>query len=156
MTKQWMKYFAVAAMATGLGFAQTTPTAPQPSPGKAMANRRAMFRRRMMDALALTPAQQQQAKTIFQQARQNAAPIRQQMQQNRQAMAAAVKANDTAQIQSLAAQQGTLAGQAAAVRAESMAKFYSTLTPDQKAKADQFQQKVHQRMQQRKAGNNGE
>jgi len=114
-----------------------------------------MLRRRLMQALNLTPAQKQQARAIFQQAKQSAQPIRQQLQQNREAFAAAVKANDTAQIQALASQQGTLAGQVAAIRGESMAKFYSTLTPDQKTKADQIQQKIQQRLQQRKPGSNG-
>jgi len=114
-----------------------------------------MLRRRLMQALNLTPARKQQARAIFQQAKQSAQPIRQQLQQNREAFAAAVKANDTAQIQALASQQGTLAGQVAAIRGESMAKFYSSLTPDQKTKADQIQQKIQQRLQQRKPGSNG-
>jgi Spy/CpxP family protein refolding chaperone len=37
---------------------------------------------------------------------------------------------------------------------EAMAKFYQTLTPEQKAKADQIQQRIQTRMQQRKAGHN--
>ncbi len=147
MTK-YLKFVAAAALAAGMAFAQ----APAPAPGKIKP--RAMVRRRVMKTLDLTAAQKQQAKTIFQQARQNSAPIRQQLQQNREAMATAVKANDTAQIQSLASRQGTLQGQAAAIRAESMAKFYSNLTPDQRTKADQMRQRVQQRMQRRK-GNNG-
>ena len=37
-----------------------------------------------------------------------------------------------------------------AIRAEAMSKFYATLTPDQRAKADQIQQRVQQRMSQHK------
>ena len=77
------------------------------------------------------------------------------MKQNRQAFAAAVKANDTAQIQTLAGQQGNLMGQVAAIRGASMARFYSTLTPDQRTKADQIQQKIQQRIEQRRLGGNG-
>jgi len=153
-----MKVVAAAALAAGMAVAQTPAPAPQPGQGSTQgkAHPRGMMRRRMMNALNLTDAQKAQAKTIFQQARQNAEPIRQQLKQNREAMAAAVKANDTAQIQSLAAQQGTLMGQAAAIRAASSAKFYSTLTPDQQAKADQMRQRIRQRMQQRfSKGNNG-
>jgi Spy/CpxP family protein refolding chaperone len=109
------------------------------------------MRRRMLQALNLTADQKQQAKTLFQQTRQNVEPIAQQAKQNREALAAAVKANDTAQIQHLAAQQGNLQGQLLAIRSASMAKFYSTLTPDQRAKADQIQQRIRQVRQQRKA-----
>ncbi len=108
-----------------------------------------------MQALDLTRAQKKQAKTIFQQARQSAQPIREQLKQNREAFAAAVQANDTAQIKAIASKQGTLLGQAAEIRGESMARLYSTLTPEQRTKADQIQQKMHERKQQRKLGDNG-
>lgn len=152
--KQYLTRFAAAAaLAAGMAFAQAPASAPQPAPAKVKP--RAMVRRRMMKALDLTAAQKQQARTIFQQAKESSQTIRQQLKQNREALAAAVKANDTAQIQTLASQQGTLHGQATAIRAESMAKFYSTLTPDQRTKADQIRQKVQQRMQRFGKGNNG-
>ena len=143
----------VTALAAGFAFAQAP--APQTAPAQTSVKPRALVRRRLIKALDLTAAQKQQAKTIFQQAKQNAQPIRQQLQQNREAFAAAVKANDTAQIQALASQQGNLQGQVAAIRGESMAKFYSNLTPEQRAKADQVRQRIQQRIQQRKLGNNG-
>jgi protein CpxP len=155
MKRHWMKLSAVAALAAVMAMAQTTADPAQPAqparPGRArMAARRGGFvLHRMVQALGLTDAQKTQAKSIFQAARQSGRPVRQQMMQNRQALSAAVKANDTAQIQSLTSQQGVLAGQLAANRAEAMAKFYAMLTPDQKAKADQMQQKIQQRIQQR-------
>ena len=112
------------------------------------------MRQRMMQALNLTDAQKQQAKTIFQQAKQNAQPLAQQLKQNREALAAAVKANDVAQIHSLAAQQRQPAGQMLGIRTEAMAKFYSSLTPDQKAKADQMHERIKARMQQRRQQRN--
>lgn len=150
------KFATVAALAAGMAFAQapaqtTTPAAPPPDSGKATMKPRAAMRHRMLQALNLTPAQKQQAKTIFQQTRQSVQPVAQQAKQNRQALAAAVKANDTNQIQQLATQQGTLQGQLLTLRAESMAKFYSILTPDQRTKADQIHQKMQQLRQQRKA-----
>ena len=99
----------------------------------------------MMQALNLTPDQKQQAKSIFQQNRQQMEPLLQQAKQNREALSAAIKANDTAQIQQLSTQQGNLQGQVVAMRSASMAKFYATLTPDQRAKADQIQQRVKAR-----------
>jgi len=107
------------------------------------------MRQRMIQALNLTDAQQQQANSIFQQAKQQAQPIVQQLKQNREALEAAVKANNVSQIQTLATQQGTLRGQVLAIRSTAWAQFYSMLTPDQRAKADQIHQQMKQRMQQR-------
>jgi len=134
-----------------MAFAQApAPATPQPDPGKAGMKPRAMHHR-MLKALNLTAAQRQQAKTIFQQTKQNVQPIVQQAKQNREALAAAVKANDTAKIQQLAAQQGNLKGQVLAMRSDSIAKFYATLTPEQRTKAEELQQKLRQVKQQRKA-----
>lgn len=150
MKQHFVQFATIAALAAGMAFAQTTPSAPaEPHPGHSWARRGAM-RQRMMQALNLTDAQKQQAKAIFQEARQNAQPLRDQLKQNHDALAAAVKANDTAQIQSLTAKQGTLHGQMLDIRSEAMAKFYATLTPDQKAKADQIHQQIKSRMDQRR------
>ena len=103
----------------------------------------------MMKELNLTPAQQQQADTIFGNAREKARPIRQEIQQNREALHAAMKANNTAQIEHLSTQQGNLMGKALAIRTEAMAKFYATLTPEQRTKADQMFERMKSRMRQR-------
>ncbi len=150
MKTQLMKFASVAALAAGMAFAQA-PAQPAPQPGTATVKPHAAMRHRMLKALNLTAAQTQQAKTIFQQTRQSAQPLAEQAKENRQALAAAVKANDTAQIQQLAAKQGTLQGQLLTLRAESRAKLYSILTPDQRTKADQMQQKMQQMRQQRRA-----
>jgi periplasmic protein CpxP/Spy len=153
MKRNLMKFATVGALAAGMAFAQSQAPAPQPAPGqgggKAKFARRAAGRRRMMQALNLTDAQKQQAKSIFQQARETAQPLRAQLKQSREAMAAAAKVGNTAQIQQLATDQGNLLGRMIAVRTEAMAKFYNTLTSEQRAKADQIQQRMHQRMQQR-------
>jgi len=140
---------ATAAMVAGMSFAQAPAAPAQPAPGKAWRARAGAFRQHMFQALNLTDAQKEQAKTIFQQARQTAQPVSEQLKQNRQAMAAAVKANDATQIEQLAAQQGNLRGQLIAIRSGAMAKFYTNLTPEQRAKADQMHQQMQQRMQQR-------
>jgi Spy/CpxP family protein refolding chaperone len=156
MKKNLFRFATVVALGAGMALAQTTAPAPDNGPAKTTTVRpRARFHERMMQALNLTDAQKQQAKSIFQQARQNAQPVVQQMKQNREALAAAVKANDTAQMQSLSAQQGKLRGQLLAIRSQAMAKFYSTLTPDQRAKADQMHARIRQRMQQRAGNHNG-
>ena len=79
-----------------------------------------------------------------------------QLRANRQALAAAVKANDVAQIHSLAAQQGNLQGQLIGIRSEARAKVYALLTPEQKAKADEMREKVRDRMKQRFEKRKGE
>jgi Spy/CpxP family protein refolding chaperone len=152
MTNRLIRYALAGALATGLALAQTSAPAPQAAPAKTKTVR-GTVRHRLLKALALTPAQKQQAKTIFQEAKTANAPFRTQLQQNRQSLAAAVKANDVAAIRQLTLAQGNVRGQMMAARAEAMAKFYATLTPDQKTKADQIQSKVRQRIAARR--NNG-
>ena len=69
-----------------------------------------------------------------------------QMKQNRQALAEATKAGNNADIERLANEQGSLMGKMIAVRTEAFAKIYHTLTPEQRAKADQFRSRMHQRI----------
>jgi Spy/CpxP family protein refolding chaperone len=71
---------------------------------------------------------------------QSGQPIRQQLRQTRQSLRAAVQANDTAQIQQLAATEGSQVGQLAAIRGTAMAKVYQVLTPDQQQKMATLQQ----------------
>ena len=151
MKRYSMRFAAAAALAAGMALAQSA--APAPAPGKARQALRAGVRRRLVQALSLTDAQKQQARTIFQQAHQSAAPLQAQLQQGRETLAAAVKANDSAHIQRIAASQGTLRGQLMAIRASALAQFYQVLTPDQRAKADRVLEKIRQRLSQR--GSNG-
>jgi periplasmic protein CpxP/Spy len=152
MKRHMTKIASIAALAAGMAFAQA-PAAPPQRPGFGI---RGAIRQRVLRNLNLTDSQKAQAKTIFQQARQAAQPVRQQIQQNRDALNAAVKNNDAAQIQQLAATAGNLQGQALAIRSGAMAQFYTLLTPDQKAKFDQMRQRARQMMRQRTGqGNNG-
>lgn len=138
-----MKYAVAAALATGIVFAQA-PASNSQLDAPAKQGRRGFMRRhqaRIAQALNLTDSQKQQARTIFQQARQSAQPLRQQLKHNREALAAAAKEGKSdAEIQSLSTEQGRLLGQMTALRTEASAKFYQMLTPDQKAKADQMHQ----------------
>jgi Spy/CpxP family protein refolding chaperone len=144
----------VVALAAGMVFAQAPSTTAQPRP-------RAVVRQRIAQALNLTDAQKQQAQAIIQQTRQTVQPLRQQAKQNRQALMAAIQAGKgEVEIHQLALTQGNLAGQLVAARMEALAKFYSTLTPEQRAKADLMRQRVRQmiknRIQQRlNQGGNG-
>ena len=140
---------AVGALAAGLAIAQTT-AAPQAGAARGKGVR-AMVQKRMLKALNLTDMQKQQAKTILQSARQTAQPLAQQLKQDRAALTAAVEAGDSAKIQELSTEMGSLRGNVLGVRSLAMAKFYALLTPDQKTKAEEFRQKAQQVL-----GGNGE
>ena len=140
---------AVGALAAGLAIAQTT-AAPQAGAARGKGVR-AMVQKRMLKALNLTDTQKQQAKTILQSARQTAQPLAQQLKQDRAALTAAVEAGDSAKIQELSTEMGSLRGNVLGVRSLAMAKFYALLTPDQKTKAEEFRQKAQQVL-----GGNGE
>ncbi len=143
------EYVAVTALATGIALAQAPATGTRPAPQKAPFTHPMFGHEQMMQALNLTAAQHQQASTIFGDARQKAEPIRQEMRQNREALHAAVKANNTSQIERLSSHQGELLGKAVAIRSEAMAKFYAILTPEQRTKADEMLSRKRQRMEER-------
>ena len=147
MKRTFVKLATVAALATGMVFAQASPST-SPSPKAQTGNHQGVrrHRARMAQALNLTDAQKAQAKAIFQQAREASKPIRAQLKENRQALMQAAKAGKSeADLQRLATVQGKLRGQMVAIRTEAFAKFYSTLTPEQRTKTDQMQQQFHQR-----------
>jgi Spy/CpxP family protein refolding chaperone len=146
------EFTAVTALATGMALAQAPATGSRPTPQQAPFTHPLFGHEQMMQALNLTTAQNQQAKTIFGDARQKAEPIRQEMRQNREALHAAVKANNTSQIERLSSHQGELQGKALAIRSEAMAKFYAILTPEQRTKADQMRSRMWQRMKERMRG----
>ena len=149
MKQHLFQFAAVTALTAGTVLAQSPGAAPQLLPEKAPFAHPMFGHQQMMKALNLTPTQEQQARTIFEDARQKARPIRQEIEQKREALHAAMKANNTAQIERLSTEQGTLTGKALAIRTEAMAKFYATLTPDQRTKADQMHEQMKSRMRQR-------
>jgi len=81
--------------------------------------------------------------------RQSAQPIRQQLKQVRMGLFQAVRANDAARIDQLSAQEANLKGQISAMHNEARAKIYSTLSPEQRAKADQIPARLRQMRQRR-------
>jgi Spy/CpxP family protein refolding chaperone len=130
---------AVAALGAASLFAAETSAAGGPG-GLHRHGRMGSF---LSSYLNLTPAQQAQQKTIFQNARQSAKPIRQQLRQTRQSLRAAIQANNTAQIQQLAASEGSQVGQLAAIHATARAQAYQVLTPAQQQELAKLQQ-AHQ------------
>ena len=148
MKNNLIRFGTVAAMAAGMAFAQA-PAGTQQQPGERMEQRRE-FHERMMQELNLTDAQKQDAKAIFGKARADAKPVRDELRQNREALFAAIKADDTAKIHSLAAKQGSLMGRLTEIRADAKARFYAKLTPEQRTKADQMHQQMKQRWEQQR------
>jgi Spy/CpxP family protein refolding chaperone len=137
------KFATTTALATGMALAQT-PAAPAPHAPNAVHNRPQM-RERMAQELNLTPAQREQAKAIFDRAKEQSRALRQQLKENREQLTAAVKSDNRSEIRSLSAKEGQLRGQMLAIHSEAFAKFYQNLTPDQRAKADQIHQHMRER-----------
>jgi Spy/CpxP family protein refolding chaperone len=134
MKQNLIRFAAVATMAAEMVFAQAPASSPQlPARQQPMSReeRRERFRERMTRELNLTSAQQQQAKALFGKVREDTAPLRKQLQ-NREALHAAIQADNTPEIHSLAAKQATLRAQITEMRADAKAKFYATLTPEQR------------------------
>lgn len=91
--------------------------------------------------LNLTPSQQARARRAFDAAWDQGHQIMAQIQQNREQMkslfqSSTSSANFNAQISRLAAQQGQLYAQMIEIRTRAMRDFYSSLTPEQKMRAD--------------------
>jgi Spy/CpxP family protein refolding chaperone len=165
MKRQLVKLAAAGSLAAGMIFAQAQTVQPpagqanqpqnkQAQSGKAhrnwngARNVRMAGHQRMMAALNLTETQKAQAKTIFSSARGQSKPVRAELRQNREAVAAAVKADNRAQIEKLSSERGKLMAKLSATRGEAMASFYKTLTPEQRAKADQIQARFQARARQ--------
>jgi Spy/CpxP family protein refolding chaperone len=156
-----MQFAAIGALATGMAFAQASapPPSTNPQAESRSGNHGKMVRQHLANVsqkLNLTSEQQQQMQAIFRQARESAKPFREQLRTNHQAFVAAVKADRTSEIQQLSRARGNLVGQMTAIYGQARAKFYQTLTPEQRAKADQmhheFRQQMRERWSQRNSG----
>ena len=149
MKPHLFQFAAVTALAAGVALAQAPATGTRPAPQRVPFAHPVFGHEQMMQALNLTTVQQQQANTIFGDARQKVEPVRQEMRQTKEALHAAVKANNASQIEGLSSHQGELQGKALAIRSEAMAKFYAILTPEQRTKADQMLSRMWRRMEER-------
>jgi Spy/CpxP family protein refolding chaperone len=119
-----------------MALAQTPPSHTPPSPAT-MAQHQVQ---RYTTLLSLTPAQVEQATTFFTTeatAHQNS---RAGERTAHQALEAAIKANDTATIQSTATTLGQMEGEMLAAHALARAQFYAILTADQKTKFGELEQ----------------
>jgi protein CpxP len=104
----------------------------------------------MARKLDLTDAQQTQIKSIIEAERPNLQPLLQEMLQNHQQMVSVEKEGfDEAKVRSVATQQAQTIADLIVIKERIQNKIYQqVLTPDQRVKFDQMQQKRMDRMQQ--------
>lgn len=110
------------------------PNGTAPDPAQMVAQRVNMLAR-MLD---LADDQRAQATRIFTDAQTASAAARTAMQTGRTNLTAAIKANNTANIDGAAQAIGTATTQLTSIEAKADAAFYLILTADQKAKYDQM------------------
>jgi periplasmic protein CpxP/Spy len=141
MKNTMMRFGTIAALASGMIFAQTSaPSTQQPQPP---AQHRQWNRGQMVDRMAtklnLTDDQKQQAKSIMGSARESAKPVRDQLRQDRLALKNAVKTGKSdSEIDQISANLGRDTAQMTALRTKAFAKVYALLTPAQRTQADQM------------------
>jgi Spy/CpxP family protein refolding chaperone len=148
MNFNWIRIAAVPAVAAGMLLAQQAE--PSNQEGRKMTHGRHgrhNMAGRLAQHLNLTEAQKAQAKSFFQEAQREAQPLAAELKQIRQAVHEAAKSGNQAEIDRLSARQGVVLGQMAAIRTKAMSKVYATLTPEQREKADQLQEKMKNRFQ---------
>ncbi len=131
-----MKLAATAALSVSLTFAQgfrprdNGGTPPDP------ATMVQMKVTHLTAALTLNTAQQSQASTIFTNAGAASQTVHTNLETNREALAAAIKANNSTSIDQLAVSIGTLQGQLTSINAKAEAAFRALLTADQQTAYD--------------------
>jgi Spy/CpxP family protein refolding chaperone len=130
-----MKFFALLAILGILPMAQAQSPHTPPTPAS-MAARQVQ---RYTTLLSLNPAQVEQATTLFTTEATTGSNARAAEHTAHQALEAAIKANDTATIQSTSTTLGQMAGEMMASHALTRAQFYALLTADQKTRFDQLE-----------------
>jgi Spy/CpxP family protein refolding chaperone len=127
-----MKVLAFLALTSLLSYAQ--PQNP-PDPAEHIQHRVSFLSKH----LSLTPAQQQQATTIFTDSMAAEKSVFGQMRTAHESLKAAIEKNDTPAIDQLAATIGNLTAQLTAAHAKADAAFSQILTPDQRSKFAQME-----------------
>jgi Spy/CpxP family protein refolding chaperone len=97
----------------------------------------------LTNALSLTPAQQQQATTIFTNNMTGAASIHNDMKTAHQNLQTAINNNDENGISQAATTIGNLTAQMIASHAKAQAAFRQILTPEQQTKLSQMESEYH-------------
>lgn len=129
-SKLVVKLLMLGAIMTPLTFAQA-PTQPLDPAARIQARVKALS-----DFVTLTDAQKQQMTTIWTDADKAGTEARASMTTMRGDLRKAVKSNDSAAIEKIAAAIGTIEGQNMGAGAKANAAIYALLTAEQKAKLD--------------------
>jgi Spy/CpxP family protein refolding chaperone len=127
---------------TVAGLMAQSSTSPNPSTQEPTQTQRSMKggrhhrMQRLSARLNLTPEQQQQVGAIFRDASAQQKPLRARLHEERASLTAAIKTDSEKQIDEITRRNADALAQMQAIHAKTMAKVYSILTPDQKAKFD--------------------
>lgn len=128
--KQGLKLIMLISILAPLTFAQA-PSQPQDPVARIQARVKALS-----DFVSLSDSQKQQITTIWTDADKNAAGARASMSSMRADLRKAVKSNDAAAIDKIAAEIGSIEGKNMAAGAKANAAIYALLTAEQKTKLD--------------------
>ena len=121
---------SLATITVGLAFMQAFAQNGPPDPAQMVQ----MRVDRMNDELKLTKAQQKQISQIYTDAQTTNQSVMGGMREANQALAAAIKSNDTNAMSQAANTIGSLTAQVTVNNAKAEAAVYAALTPDQQAK----------------------
>ena len=116
--------------------ADQNATAQQHRAGRSTQARRQDFMRRFTERLNLTAEQQKQVQAMFRDSEMQAKPLREQLRNERDSLKTAVKSDSEQQIDRITHRNADTLAKLQAIHAKTMAKVYSILTPEQKAKFD--------------------
>jgi Spy/CpxP family protein refolding chaperone len=103
-------------------------------PPAGMRDRGQRFENMLTRSLSLNATQQGQVHTILADAQVHSSAIRDQLKPLRTSLLAAIKANDSAQIESLHQQISPLQQQLDVIHSKAAAQIYAALSPDQQTK----------------------
>lgn len=129
------KFVLLGTLSGAMLFAQNRLSPPDPA---TMAKDRVSF---LTTMLSLSATQQQQATTILTNAATSEQPLHEQMRTAHQNLKTAVRKNDSASIDQIAALIGNIMSQSIAIHAKADAALYSLMSPDQQSKFDQLQKR---------------
>ena len=109
----------------------------------------------MLQHLDLTSEQQAKVKEIFEANKGTVQPLREQLKANHEKLAALGGTFDEGQVTAIAKEQGDLMSQMIVARQKVKSEIFALLTDEQKAKAEQFRNRMKQHFQDRTKGPRG-
>jgi Spy/CpxP family protein refolding chaperone len=133
-----LSIFAAGALMAQTPAPKAAPQAKAPGEHARGAHREG-FMRRMTARLGLTQDQQNQIQAIFKESREHNKDVMAKVKEEHMALREAIKSGSERDIDQITHRNAELNAKVAAMHAKTMAKVYAVLTPDQKAKWDQFQ-----------------